>query len=1790
MSYRKSKLMRYTPIALVALLACTSVVVAAPVSIGKPVPSRNAKAEIRRAVPLPKWAQSLAEVPPTERTDALVLRLHETQVLAGDQPAYLVNRALQVNDRSALAAIGQVSLDYYADYQALSLHRVAILRDGKVLDRTASVDARVLQRETAIDSGMYGGASTVQLLLEDVRVGDTLWLTYSVAGANPVFGKQWFGEYSWDHWTPIERRRLIVLYPRHRKPAWRQLGEFRDEKLVPQTGTSGPYEMLSFEGKGLDPLDDEPAIPSDYLPARSLQFSEFPDWAAVARWASSLFPPLAGNPALKAQADQFRKHATPSARAAAALQWVQDEIRYFSVSIGENSHKPQAPGTVLKRRYGDCKDKSYLLVSLLAELGIEARPVLLSANAPRLPGKVGPTPGTFDHVIVEIRIDGKRYYVDPTRTGQQAPLETLSTAFPGASVLLVDPATTALQVLPENGERAPGYEVVESIAVPDYSGDATMETREIFRAELAEVSRQRLAALSPLELKKATLKDYEKRYPGIALVDAPVIADDKQANEVQVRARFRLPKAVSVADGMPSVEYQVRSLEGVMSLPDKLVRSFPLVMPAAQFHGRYRLHIQWPDDVRASEMPYARFIDNRFFQAHETYVFRGNHVNHMVDYRAKLRTVPAAEVPALHKEAKQLDELAQGRFSVREHNKIDKAGRGFSARDVDLARMAAAVDEVAQAMDKTADSAVAPDQACMLLRAAHGADKLLQPSTQKALSRLQRIIKDDARDPVARICRARMAFDAGDYAASAQQYQQLGAELGSKDAEELRNLAWALLYRGQADQALASFQQYLDLQAKAGKRSGAELDLADRIALLQRSGRPLPSDMLQRAGHAPDGPWPRPLLAMQAGLLGQDALIRQVEAMPEHERAHAFTEALFYLGQMRLGAGDKAGAAAAFRRLQETGIRSSPLYLQGMAELRLLNKETGKLSAANAAAPSAQPEAAFRQLVEGAQAGDPASQFGLAVAYERGKGVGADLAKAVEWYRKAADGGDDRAWFLLAELHHLGTGVPKDEEKALALWRTSAELGNAEAMSLIGWRYYEGKGYPKDAAYAALWFQRAAIRGVPDASYGLGLLLYRGDGLARNPQAAASLYLAAARQGHAGAQLDLGTMYEAGEGVAQDAREAAAWYRKAAEQGNAGAQHNLGWLHEQGKGVAQDDKAALSWYRKAAAQHYARSMANIGYLIAKGRGQKKDDAEAHRWYRKGAELNDSTAQYNLAHQYRDGRGVAKDAAEALKWFLKSAENGDTDAMALLGEMYQEGEGVAKDLGEALRWYTAAANRGDRLGAIRLGIMLYEGSGVTRDYGRAAKLFEQAAEKGEQAAFYWLGLIHEHGQGRAKDETRARALYARAEDIWDANVRLAVLSAQGRGGPADPAYVLARMLSWEALGEAEWLDKLARAFDATLDGARAQEAYRSLLQLAERSGKPELLRVSLSELADSYAKYQMPLKAEPHYLRLLALREQALGRQHLEVADTLEDLASVYEQTARLDLAESAGRRALGIRMAAKGLASSATRRNQRMLAAVLAARGDLAGARQYLAQLQSYVDKDLGPAHADFVTELAWIAQKYYDLGQYGDAEALYRRALALAESGEDASKADFPLNGLAWTLSARGAHAEAERLFSRAVASTEQRFGKEHHRYAAVLGALGVQLSKLDRHAEAEQALQSALTLREAYLGKFDSEVALALCQSGKAWARQGKTAEAEAAFKRALALREGVYTPVHAEIAEALAELGTLYLGQQRFDQAEPLLRRALAIRKQVMPVHPDTRASEGLLDELNRKARRL
>jgi transglutaminase-like putative cysteine protease len=61
-----------------------------------------------------------------------------------------------------------------------------------------------------------------------------------------------------------------------------------------------------------------------------------------------------------------------------ALRLVQDEFRYLSVNLEHGGQIPTPPDLVARRRFGDCKDLSVLLVKILRRLGVSAHAVLVN--------------------------------------------------------------------------------------------------------------------------------------------------------------------------------------------------------------------------------------------------------------------------------------------------------------------------------------------------------------------------------------------------------------------------------------------------------------------------------------------------------------------------------------------------------------------------------------------------------------------------------------------------------------------------------------------------------------------------------------------------------------------------------------------------------------------------------------------------------------------------------------------------------------------------------------------------------------------------------------------------------------------------------------------------------------------------------------------------------------------------------------------------------------------------------------------------------------------------------------------------------------------------------------------------------------------------------------------------------------------------------------------------------------------------------------------------------------------
>ncbi len=289
---------------------------------------------------------------------------------------------------------------------------------------------------------------------------------------------------------------------------------------------------------------------------------------------------------------------------------------------------------------------------------------------------------------------------------------------------------------------------------------------------------------------------------------------------------------------------------------------------------------------------------------------------------------------------------------------------------------------------------------------------------------------------------------------------------------------------------------------------------------------------------------------------------------------------------------------------------------------------------------------------------------------------------------------DAQEQFELGDRYASGRGVPKDDAKAVEWFRKAAEQGSAAAQDVLGTAYSEGRGVPEDDAMAVEWYRKAAEQDFAKAQYNLGMMYRDGRGVPQSYVEAVKWFHKAAEQGSAEAQCKLGWMYGDGRGVPKDDAKAVKWFRKAAEQGDASAQYNLGWMYGDGHGVPKDDAKAVEWFRKAAEQGNAQAQWALGWMYENGRGVPENDVEAVEWYRKAAEQGDALAQRALGVMYWDGRGVPKDNAKAVEWFRKAAEQGNASAQYHLGLMYENGRGVPKDDAKAVEWFRKAAKQDD----------------------------------------------------------------------------------------------------------------------------------------------------------------------------------------------------------------------------------------------------------------------------------------------------------------------------------------------------------------------------------------------------------------------------------------------------------------------------------------------------------------
>ncbi len=250
---------------------------------------------------------------------------------------------------------------------------------------------------------------------------------------------------------------------------WRDHGRWRLEGATAGLVVEEQPDGIEILGNAL-PRIELPRLALDEEAGAVLRFAWGPatEWGDIGAWYRTLHRDLpAPSPVVAQTAREVVAGATSRREKLDHLiRFLEQKIRYVAVSIGEGNVRPSPADETLARQWGDCKDKTLLLIELLRAVDIEAFPALVRFDLDGRIDRAFPSPFEFNHVIAALPVGA----TDGTNADEY-----------GVQVSTSDPVAAGLLFVDTTQQRAAGHWLAPGLQgqdalVVDASGGRLVET------------------------------------------------------------------------------------------------------------------------------------------------------------------------------------------------------------------------------------------------------------------------------------------------------------------------------------------------------------------------------------------------------------------------------------------------------------------------------------------------------------------------------------------------------------------------------------------------------------------------------------------------------------------------------------------------------------------------------------------------------------------------------------------------------------------------------------------------------------------------------------------------------------------------------------------------------------------------------------------------------------------------------------------------------------------------------------------------------------------------------------------------------------------------------------------------------------------------------------------------------------------------------------------------------------------------------------------------------------------
>lgn len=536
-----------------------------------------------------------------EETDrAVTCLLKETiHFVTDDERRFLVNHEIYlVNNQQGVEHLKEAHASYEAGTRKLWLPVARTLsQDGE--ERQVKENAAFISSsDGASYDSLYEDSATLTIVFPKVEVGSITQRVIVYEVVTEEVPGEFLAMVSLARYSSCHKWRTIVELP-----------QAMAERLKITALGNVPKEVVSAQGEGrkrwewtatdVDALEYNVGRPPISKIGPALHLGTWHHWDQLAEWYHGLCQSrrTVKEPLQQKLAEWTEGVTDRRELLSILLEKAAAKVRYTGLEFGISRLQPYDCNEVWENQYGDCKDKSNLLRSLLAAKGVHSYMVLVNTNGGGFVNRSIPDWRHFNHAILAVE-DGEGGYLFCDPTVEFAPAGVLPLGDSDRDVLLVKGKKAAWV-------RTPPHEPGRV----DADVDLTMEADgrisgwvEMAATGYASWLHRSLRAVDKDEDRRRQAGYYVSFMgPGLTVADLK-IEEKQEEGSFRFRAYVDLPsrEAVSGAErflGLPfsgiGLPY-VRVAEGV-------VRKWPLEIEAS--HRTLKGTIKLPEGWQVVELP-----------------------------------------------------------------------------------------------------------------------------------------------------------------------------------------------------------------------------------------------------------------------------------------------------------------------------------------------------------------------------------------------------------------------------------------------------------------------------------------------------------------------------------------------------------------------------------------------------------------------------------------------------------------------------------------------------------------------------------------------------------------------------------------------------------------------------------------------------------------------------------------------------------------------------------------------------------------------------------------------------------------------------------------------------------------------------------------------------------------------------------------------------------------------------------------------------------------------------------